>query len=200
MQAVASRLTMGVRDALHRRRPDPAGSLLAVSDAALTLRTGLGIAFAGAAGLCVRPRATMAFDTGLTEALALAAAVAADAGAVAGREDDEHGCAWVVLRGPDPEVLAIAADAAAGTLAGGGQPGAPLCAAFAFSGGGNAGPLLLVFGVARRRWHPFASAPDRPDGRDHAAEEAVAGALRAELRIERERERWFALAGTPLST
>jgi hypothetical protein len=211
---------MGFKDILlGRTKPKPPNldKLFGISDAALTLTAAGMFAPTGVGAVCYRAGEGGAFattqtdvqqllDVGLGGACATPQPAAqprrpADGGPAVERSHDEFGFTWLTVR-HDPDDLAglvtdvhavntVLTDAGFGSLL--------LCTLVAFrgvTGSDQAGrPLGLVYLYKRGTFYPFA--PTGAQARDSALELQVRAQIGADLTMEADLSRWFAVWGAP---
>jgi hypothetical protein len=192
---------MGFKDILlGRTKPKPPNldKLFGISDAALTLTAAGMFAPTGVGAVCFRGGVGGAFATTQTDVQQL---LDADGGPAVERSHDEFGFTWLTVR-HDPDDLAglvtdvhavntVLTDAGFGSLL--------LCTLVAFrgvTGSDQAGrPLGLVYLYKRGTFYPFA--PTGAQARDSALELQVRAQIGADLTMEADLSRWFAVWGAP---
>jgi hypothetical protein len=192
---------MGFKDILlGRTKPKPPNldKLFGISDAALTLTAAGMFAPTGVGAVCYRAGEGGAFATTQTDVQQL---LDADGGPAVERSHDEFGFTWLTVR-HDPDDLAglvtdvhavntVLTDAGFGSLL--------LCTLVAFrgvAGSDQAGrPLGLVYLYKRGTFYPFA--PTGAQARDSALELQVRAQIGADLTMEADLSRWFAVWGAP---
>ena len=139
---------MGVRDILFGRKKlsEPSDDrLFALTTAAVTLQTELGLVTAGAAAVAFKPQSSGEFRSAFDDVDKLIDAVAQQCGSEVERKSDEFGFDWIVVRDPDLEDLVATAHTLAAELTAQGF-GAQLLAAsirstgFTDSSAGHIGP------------------------------------------------------------
>ena len=189
---------MGLRDVLLGRKQlkEAAGErLFALSTAAVTLDTELGLKPAGAAGIVFKPQSSGEFVRAENEMQQLLDGVAAESGTKLDRRDDEYGYTWIVLRDPELEDLVTGVHAVSSELEAKGFGPQLLAAVFRFESEGK--PVYLMYGYKRSAFWPFI-----PKGagqeRDNARELELKAKLEGELPIEQDLSRWFATYGAPV--
>jgi hypothetical protein len=119
---------------------------------------------------------------------------AAEAGTTLRTEEDRYGYRWIVLNDPDLDDLVNAVHMINTTLKERGYGQQLLCSVFGFAGGGRE-RFHLVYLYKRGTFYPFAPLPG--ERRDNELELRVRGALGADLPVETDLTRWFALWGIP---
>lgn len=169
--------------------------LFAMATAQVTLQTALGLRPAGRAGLCFRPVTSGRFTSAAEEMAALARMSAAATGTTVETRDDAHGFRWLVFRDDALEDLVANIHAASEALAEHGFGEQLLAAVFAFVDERDQ-PVYWIYSYRRGTFYPFV--PSGPRQRDHARELRLQAALRRELPLEPELERWYALWDLPL--
>src|SRR6266700_8088202 len=95
---------MGLRDVLlgKKKLAGPARErLFALTTAAVTMQTELGLRTAGAAGICFKPLSAGEFVRAENDLQQLLDSVAAESGSKLERRDDSFGFTWIVVRDPD---------------------------------------------------------------------------------------------------
>ena len=189
---------MGLRDVLLGRKQlkeAAAERLFALSTAAVTLDTELGLTPAGAAGIVFMPQSSGEFVRAENEMQQLLDGVAAESGTKLDRRDDEYGYTWIVLRDPELEDLVTGVHAVSSELEAKGFGPQLLAAVFRFEGEGK--PVYLMYGYKRGEFWPFIPKGDGQE-RDNARELELKAKLEGELPIEQDLSRWFATYGAPV--
>ncbi|HVU77657.1 MAG TPA: hypothetical protein VHC67_08745 [Gaiellaceae bacterium] len=188
---------MGLRDILSGRKklPGPKDDrLFALTTAAVTLQTELGLTTAGAAAISFKPQSSGEFRSAFDDVDKLVDAVAQQCGSQVERETDEYGYDWIVVRDPDLEDLVATAHTLAAELTAQGFGEQLLAAVFRFQGGSN--PVYFIYGFKRGAFWPFV--PSGKDTRDNATELELKAKLEGELPIEQDLTRWLALFDAPV--
>jgi hypothetical protein len=189
---------MGFFDALlGRSKPKPArlDALFALPGAAITLEAGAGLRPSGFAAVAFKPAAGQDFAQLDGELRALLEMGARESGSELKVTEDRYGYRWVVLRDPQLEDLVTTAHMVNSTLTERGYGPALLCSVFGFTGGGGQNDVYLVYLYKRGTFYPFAPLPG--ERRDNELELRVRGTLGADLPVEADLTRWFALWGIP---
>ena len=189
---------MGLRDVLLGRKQlkEAAGErLFALSTAAVTLDTELGLKPAGAAGIVFKPQSSGEFVRAESEMQQLLDSVAAESGTKLDRRDDEYGYTWIVLRDPELEDLVTGIHAISSELEEKGFGPQLLAAVFRFESEGK--PVYLMYGYKRGAFWPFVPTGEGQE-RDNARELELKAKLEGELPIEQDLSRWFATYGAPV--
>ena len=110
---------MGLRDVLFGRKKlsEPSEDrLFALTTAAVTLDTELGLKTAGAAAIAFKPQSSGEFRSAFDEIDKLTDAVAQSCGSQIERQSDKYGYDWIVVHDPDLEDLVGAAHTLASEL------------------------------------------------------------------------------------
>jgi hypothetical protein len=203
---------------LGRSRPKQPklDALFAVPGAAVTLQAALGLVPTGRAAVSFKPASGQGFAVASDELKGLLDLAVKEAGSTVRVEDDDYGYRWVVLDDPDLEDLVTSVHLVNSTLEEHGFGPQLLCSVFGFrpegsgepQGGAPAGRegsgeprgggaedrgCHLVYLYKRGSFYPFA--PRGDERRDNELELQVRAALGADLPIEPELARWFALWG-----
>jgi hypothetical protein len=188
---------MGLLDILRgQRRPKRANldSLFALSTAALTIQTGMGMEPSGRAGLCFKAIDAAMFDELVSDIDQLLRISGAETGTRVDRHADQFGFSWVVLSDPQIDDLVTTTHVVSQTMQERGFSEQLLCAVFGFVREGR--PVDLIYNYKRGTFYPFA--PAGKDRRDNTLELRVRGGLEREMPFEPELERWFALWDAPV--
>jgi len=177
------------------RRPN-LDRLFAMTTAELTLRINLELEPLPVSGVCFRPVDMSAFKQTMRELDQLLDEGAGPDATLTRQEKDEHGFLWILIEDRQFEDLVTATHHVNQTLQDHGFGEQLLCSMFAFkpSEGDTA---FLVYGYKRGTFYPFV--PTGSQRRDNTAEMRLAEALKGELPIESELERWYPLWGHPVS-
>ena len=189
---------MGLRDILfgRKRLSGPAAErLFALTTAAVTLQTELGLKTAGVGGVCFKPLSAGEFVRAESELQQLLESVAAESGSRIERRDDSFGFTWIVVRDPELEDQVTTVHAVAQGLEEQGFGPQLLAAVFRFEGGKH--PVYFVYGYKRGAFWPFVPTGE-DQGRDNAEELELKAKLDGELPIEPDLSRWFGLFDAPL--
>ena len=189
---------MGLRDVLFGKKKlaSPARErLFALSTAAVTLDTELGLRTAGAAGICFKPLSAGDFVRAENDLQQLLDGIAADSGSKLERREDKFGYTWIVVRDAQLEDQVAAVHAVAQGLEEQGFGGQLLAAVFKFEGGKR--PVYWIYGYKRGAFWPFVPAGDDQE-RDNAEELELKAKLEPELPVEQDLSRWFGVFDAPL--
>lgn len=188
---------MGLFDILRgQRTPKRADldQLFALPSAALTLEAGMDTRTTGHAGVCFKPIEAGVFDALVREVDDLLRLAGTDAGSTVTRHQDSFGFSWIVVADPDLDDLVTATHMVSRTMEERGFSEQLLCAVFGFQG--PDGPVDLVYGYKRGAFYPFV--PRGAQRRDNALELRLQAALKGELPIEPELERWYPVWDAPV--
>jgi len=183
---------------LGRTKPKQANldALFALPGAAITLEAGAGLRPSGQAAVCFKPASGQGFATTSAELAELLAMAVKEAGSTLRVEEDAYGYRWVVLGDPELEDLVTSVHLVNATLEERGFGPQLLCSVFGFRGA-DGERCLLVYLYKRGTFYPFAPRPG--ERRDNELELRVRATLGADLPVEPELTRWFALWGVPVS-
>ena len=181
--------------ALGRSKP-PApdlDQLFAITDAALTLESAMGIKPTGLGSVSFRAAEGGAFASVTDDVQAL---LDADAGPKVERSVDAYGYTWLLVRREPEDVSGLVTDlhAVNATLQDNGFGPSLLCSLVGFQTSTGA-RLGLVYLYKRGTFYPFAPSGDQQ--RDNALELQVRGRLADDLTIEADLSRWFPVWGAP---
>jgi hypothetical protein len=188
---------LGLRDVLFGRKKlaEPKDDrLFALTTAAVTLETELGLKTAGGAAIAFKPQSSGEFRSAFDEVDQLIDAVGESSGSKIERQSDKYGYDWIVVHDPDLEDLVGAAHTLASGLTEKGFGSQLLAATFKFDGGPN--PVYWIYGFKRGAFWPFV--PISSDKRDNATELELKAKLEHELPIEQDLTRWLALFDAPV--
>jgi hypothetical protein len=169
--------------------------IFALSTAAVTLETELGLRPAGAAGVCFKPMSAGEFVRVENELQELLEVAARDSGSKVSRTEDEFGYTWLVVRDPELEDLVTTVHLISSELAARGFGPQLLASVFRFEGGGRT--VFWIYGYKRGAFWPFVPT-GKGEERDNATELDLKAKLERELPIEPDLSRWFATYGAPV--
>jgi hypothetical protein len=189
---------LGLRDVLLGRKKltGPARDrLFALSTAAVTLDTELGLRSAGVAGIVFKPLSAGDFVRAENELQQLLDAVAVDSGSKLERREDKFGYTWIIVRDPDLEDQVATIHAVAQGLEEQGFGPQLLAAVFRFEGGKH--PVYWIYGYKRGAFWPFVPTGEDQE-RDNAEELELKAKLEPELPVEQDLSRWLALFDAPV--
>jgi len=188
---------LGVRDVLFGRKKlsEPKqDQLFALTTAAVTLDTELGLKTAGAAAIAFKPQSSGEFRSAFDDVDQLVSAVAKSSGSEIERKSDQYGYDWIIVRDPGLEDLVTTAHALASELTAQGFGSQLLAATFKFEGAAH--PVYWIYGFKRGAFWPFVPVDDKT--RDNALELELKAKLENELPIEQDLTRWLALFDAPV--
>ena len=168
--------------------------LFAITTAAVTLDTEVGLKPAGAAAVVFKPLSAGDFARAESDIQELLSAVAESSGSKLERQQDSYGFQWIVVRDPDLEDQVTAVHAVGDELVARGLGGQLLAAVFHFRGDKD---VYWIYGYKRGTFWPFVPS-GRDQERDNAEELRLKAKLENELPIEQDLSRWFGLFDAPL--
>ncbi len=188
---------MGLRDLLGKKKlSEPARDrLFALTTAAVTMETELGLRTAGAAGVCFKPLSAGDFMRAENDLQELLDKVAADSGSKLERREDSFGFTWIVVRDTELEDQAATIHTVSSGLEEAGFGAQLLAAVFKFDGAKE--PVFWVYGFKRGAFWPFVPTGEGQE-RDNAEEMELKAKLEPELPIEPDLSRWFGVFDAPL--
>lgn len=189
---------MGLRDVLFGRKQlkTPAAErLFALTTAAVTLESELGLRFAGAGAVVFKPLSAGEFAQVEQDVTGLLRAAAKEAGSEVESKADEYGFEWVVVRDEDLEDVVTSVHAAASELQAQGFGAQLLAAVFRFNGAKH--PVYWLYGYKTGTFWPFVPTGDGQN-RDNAEELELKAKLEPELPVEQDLARWLSLFGAPI--
>ena len=189
---------MGLRDVLlgKKKLAGPARErLFALTTAAVTLDTELGLRSAGAGGIVFKPLSAGEFVRAENDLQQLLDGVATDSGSKLERREDSFGYTWIIVRDPDLEDQVTTIHAVAQGLEEQGFGSQLLAAVFKFDGGKH--PVYWIYGYKRGAFWPFVPTGE-DQKRDNAEELELKAKLEKELPVEQDLTRWFGVFGAPL--
>ena len=189
---------MGLRDVLLGRKKLAAPArerLFALTTAAITLDTELGLRTAGAGAIVFKPLSSGDFVRAENDLHELLDRIAADCGAKLERREDRFGYTWIIVRDPDLEDQVATLHAVAQGLEEQGFGSQLLAAVFRFDGGKH--PVYWIYGYKRGAFWPFVPTGEGQE-RDNAEELELKAKLEKELPVEQDLTRWFGVFDAPL--
>ena len=189
---------MGLRDVLFGKKKLAAPArerLFALSTAAVTLETELGLRTAGVGAVCFKPLSAGDFVRAENELQQVLDAVAAESGSRLERREDSFGFTWIVVRDADLEDQVATVHAVARGLEEQGFGPQLLAAVFRFDGAKH--PVYWIYGYKRGAFWPFVPTGQAQE-RDNAEELELKAKLEPELPIEQDLTRWFGVFDAPL--
>jgi len=192
---------LGLRDVLFGRgqlKGPAAERLFALSTAAVTLDTELGLRFAGAGALVYKPLSAGEFEAVEQDGDGLLRAAAKESGTEVESKTDEFGYDWVVVRDKDLEDVVTSVHAAASELQARGFGAQLLAAVFRFEGrDGAEKPVYWLYGYKTGAFWPFVPAGEGQK-RDNPEELELKSKLEGELPVEKDLTKWFGVFGAPI--
>jgi len=189
---------VGLRDVLlgKKKLAGPARErLFALTTAAVTMQTELGLRTAGAAGICFKPLSAGEFVRAENDLQQLLDSAAAESGSKLERREDKFGYTWIVVRDAQLEDQVTTIHAVGQGLEEQGFGGQLLAAVFKFEGGKN--PVYWIYGFKRGAFWPFVPTGEDQE-RDNAEELELKAKLEPELPVEEDLSRWFGVFDAPL--
>jgi hypothetical protein len=189
---------VGLRDVLlgKKKLAGPARErLFALTTAAVTLDTELGLRSAGAGGIVFKPLSAGEFVRAENDLQQLLDSVATESGSKLERREDSFGYTWIIVRDPDLEDQVTTIHAVAQGLEEQGFGSQLLAAVFKFDGGKH--PVYWIYGYKRGAFWPFVPTGE-DQKRDNAEELELKAKLEKELPVEQDLARWFGVFDAPL--
>jgi hypothetical protein len=189
---------LGLRDVLLGRKKlaGPARDrLFALTTAAVTMDTELGLRTAGAGAVCFKPLSAGEFVRAENDLQQVLDAVATESGSKLERRDDTFGFTWIVVRDADLEDQVATVHAVAQGLEEQGFGPQLLAAVFRFDGGKH--PVYWIYGYKRGTFWPFVPTGQDQE-RDNAEELELKAKLEPELPVEQDLTRWFGVFDAPV--
>ena len=169
-------------------------ALFSLPTAAITLQAAMGLVPTGTGSVCFRAaegRAVQDIEDEVRQLLAMGEDAAPVELTV-----DSYGFTWLVSKHTSDDIEALVTDlhAVNTSLQEGGFGPFLLCTLVAFADG-RGRKVALVYLYKRGTFYPFAPLPG--ERRDNALELQVQGQVGADLKIESDLARWFAVWGAP---
>ncbi|WRZ93315.1 hypothetical protein OHB54_32315 [Streptomyces sp. NBC_01007] len=191
---------MGFLDILLGRSKPAApdlDQLFGLPSAAVTLQAAAGFTPTGTGAVCFASAEGAAFAEAHQEAQALLDADTGRTGSPVQVGKDEYGYSWLVSRRAPDDLPALVSDlhAVNSSLESTGFGPQLLCSVVSFKDSGQR-RLDLVYLYKRGTFYPLCVLPGQHK-RDNALEFQVAAQLENDLRIEKDKARWFPLWDTP---
>src|SRR3989442_15750720 len=177
---------MGLRDVLFGKKKLAAPArerLFALTTAAVTLDTELGLKTAGVGGVVFKPLSAGEFVRAENELQQVLDAVAAESGSKLERREDSFGYTWIIVRDAQLEDQVTTIHAVAQGLEEQGFGPQLLAAVFKFDGGKH--PVYWIYGYKRGAFWPFVPTGE-DQGRDNGEELGLKAKLEAGLPIEQD--------------
>ncbi|MDP2727807.1 MAG: hypothetical protein Q8P59_09725 [Dehalococcoidia bacterium] len=179
-----------------RPAPSKLEQLFALSTAYVTLNTKMGLESTHKAGICYKPVESSAYQDTQKEVEDLLQISAKATQSAITTAKDEYGFQWIVVEDSELEDLVNTIYMVSQTLQDGNFGDQLLAAVFRFINK-DGESVFWIYSYKRGKFYPFV-----PQGtgthRDNGAELHLRSVMEAELPIEPETERWYALWGTPL--
>lgn len=191
---------MGLRDVLlgKKKLAGPARErLFALTTAAVTMDTELGLKTAGAGAICFKALSAGDFVRAENDLQQVLDGVAAESGTKLERREDSFGYTWIVVRDADLEDQVTNVHAVAQGLEEQGFGPQLLAAVFKFEGAGAKHPVYWIYGYKRGAFWPFVPT-GKDQERDNAEELELKAKLEPELPVEQDLTRWFGVFDAPL--
>jgi hypothetical protein len=189
---------VGIGNVLFGRRKLKGANLdklFALSTAAITLETELGLKTAGVAAVVFKPLSVGEFTRAENDIEELLGVAARDSGSEVRRRSDSFGFEWIVIRDKDIEDLVTTTHLISSELVDRGFGGQLWAAVFRFKGGEH--PVHIIYGYKRGTFWPFIPTGEGQE-RDNAEELRLKNELDSELPIEPDLARWLGLFNAPL--
>ena len=191
---------MGFLDILTgggRKLKQPAPDrLFAMSTAAVTMQTTLGLTATGRAAIVFQPLATSDFNQVVSEMEEVVRGMGSDEGTRIEKSDDDFGYRWMILVDEDFEDLVVGINGVSSALVGGGYGERVLCAVFSFLDESGR-RVYWIYNYKRGAFYPFFPAPGAQE-RSTEDELRLKAQIGSELPVEAELERWFPLWDIPI--
>jgi hypothetical protein len=170
--------------------------LFAMSTAAVTIESNMGLRSGGKAAIVFQPLATADFESIVTDMEEVLHGTGEDTGTKVERTDDSFGYRWMVLSDPEFEDLVVGINVVSQALQDGGYGDRILCAVFGFRDAQDR-RVYWIYNYKRGAYYPFVPAGGE-QRRDTERELRLKAQIGTELPIEAELERWFPLWGIPI--
>jgi hypothetical protein len=168
--------------------------LFALTTAAVTLQTEMGLTSSGAGAIAFKPQSSGEFRSAFDDMDKLVEAVAKQSGSTIERKSDEYGYDWIVVHDSELEDIVGATHTLAAEMTAQGFGSQLLAAVFSFVGGQH--PVYWIYGFKRGAFWPFVPAGEQK--RDNAYELELKAKLEPELPVEQDLTRWLALFDAPV--
>ncbi|MEX2210680.1 MAG: hypothetical protein WD689_02820 [Gaiellaceae bacterium] len=189
---------MGLLDVLfgRRRLKDARGDkLFALSSAAVTMQTELGLRPGDTAAVCFKPLSAGEFVRAENELQELLDLALQETASRIRRRSDEFGYEWLVVEDKDFEDLVTAVHLIGSELKSRGFGPQLLAAIFRFEG--KERPVYWIYGYKRGAFWPFVPTGEG-QGRDNAEELELKAKLEKEIPVEPDLSRWLGLFDAPV--
>jgi hypothetical protein len=187
---------MGFLDALLGKSQLPQAKtekLFAISTAAVTLETKLGLKAQELSAICLKPMESSRYEAARQEIEELLRLSTRETGSEYRVEKDEYGYLWVVLKDPDFDDLVTNIHMISQTLIEQGFGTQLLCAVYRFKGEFT---VYWIYSFKQGAYYPFV--PLEGQKRNNAIELRLKSLMETELPLEKEMERWYPLWGMPI--
>jgi hypothetical protein len=188
---------VGLRDVLFGRKQlkaPAAERLFALTTAAITLETDVGLKFGGAGAIVYKPLSAGEFSQADADMRELLHAAAKDSGSEIEKRSDRYGFEWLIVRDPDLEDVVTSIHTVGSELQARGFGPQLLAAAFRFDG--HEHPVYWIYGYKRGAFWPFVPTGEDQE-RDNAQELELKAKLERELPVEADLSRWLGLFDAP---
>jgi len=193
---------MGFFDTLFgRQKPAPMGpeKLFAISTAQVALEAEQSLKPTNTAAICFKGMASGPFTQMLTEMEQLLKLASSDDQLTVKPYNDEFDYRWFIFSGADFQALVTALHIASQTLVDKGYSTTLLFAVFPFTSA-QGHEMYWMYNYKRGTFYPFVpqtDSHDRARARNNPEELRLATAMKRELPVEPELERWFPAWGLP---
>ncbi len=187
---------MGFLDAILGRTELPKAKtekLFAISTAAVTLESSLGLKADGAAAICFKPIESSRYDRVRSDIEDLLKISTKESGVLYRLQKDEYGYLWAVLQDPDFEDLVATIHMISQTLIEQGFGTQLLCAVYRFRGEKT---VYWIYSFKQGAYYPFVPSGDKQ--RDNALEFRLKAIMEKEMPVEKDVGMWYPLWGMPL--
>lgn len=187
---------MGFLDSLLGRTKLPEAKtekLFAISTAAITLESSLGLKADGSAAICFKPIESLRYDRVRKEIEDLLAISTKESGVQYMLQKDEYGYLWAVLKDPDFDDLVTNIQMISQTLIEQDLGTQLLCAVYRFKGEKI---VYWIYSFKQGAYYPFVPAGDKQ--RDNALEIRLKAVMEKEMPVEKDLSMWYPLWGMPI--
>lgn len=190
---------MGFFDSILGKTKLPAAKtekLFAISTAAVTLETSLGLKPDNVAAICFKPVESYRYDEVRSEIEGLLKISTKESGTEYRLQKDEYNYLWAVLQDPDFEDLVTIIHMISQTLIEEGFGTQLLCAVYRFRG---EKPVYWIYSFKQGTYYPFVPSGDKQSKqRDNALEFRLKAVMEKEMPVETDMGRWYPLWGMPI--
>jgi hypothetical protein len=190
---------VGLFDILRGKRElkQPAADrLFAMATAYVKLEMELNLKSSGKAAIVFQPLATADFEGIVRDMEEVVRGTGDETGTTVTAQDDSYGYRWMVLSDPEMEDLVVGVNGVSTALQGGGYGERILCAVFSFRDD-RGGRVYWIYNYKRGAFYPFVPTAGAQQ-RDNERELRLKAQVGADLPVEADLERWFALWGIPI--